>query len=224
VAARPPELGDPDAFELQLRKLDGVIAVGFGGSPEERVVHVTVNDPGTADAVRADADELARLYLGAPVWILVATPDDAEAPAPRRPSGRRPRLDLDEELRVDVVTAGPGLHRVELAGVRRQDGRTVEVVLAYGDRRSGAFAEATAAGAASATIHALRDLGFRAPFDVTAAIRLGVGITGAVAVFLRGTDGERLGMARSPATEEAAAKATLHALNRYLDDPRRQIL
>ena len=216
MAARPPELGDPDAFELQLRKLEGVIAVGFGGSPDEPVVHVTVADAGTAEVVRADADELARLYLGGPVWILVATPGDGEPPAPRRPSGRRPA--------VDVATAGRGLHRVHLAGVRRQDGRTVEVLLAYGDRRSGAFAEATAAGAASATIQALRDLGFRAPFDVAAAIRLGVGITGAVAVLLRGTDGERLGMARSPATEEAAAKATLHALNRYLDDPRRQIL
>jgi len=229
VAARPPELGDPDAFELQLRKLGGVVAVGFSGSPDERIVHVTIADPDAADRVRGEADELARLYLGRPVWLIVTSTDAAQQPAAaRRTHGRSAALDLDESgvEPSDILpteTADTALHRVELTGVRRHDGRTIEVVLAYGGHRSGALAEANPAAVASATVQALHDLGLRAPFEVSSAIRLGVGVTGAVVVVLSGAEGERLGMARSPTPEEAAAKATLQALNRYLDDPRRQL-
>jgi hypothetical protein len=77
-----------------------------------------------------------------------------------------------------------------------------------------------AAAVVQATVDALERLGWSVPFTVRSAVRLAFGVDGAVAVVLQGAGAERLGLSRAVTPEEATAKATLQALNRYLDDPR----
>ena len=60
-------------------------------------------------------------------------------------------------------------------------------------------------------------------FDVASAVRLSMGRAGAVMVHLVGGAGERLGVATAATPHEAAVKASLQALNRWLDDPSRRL-
>lgn len=292
MSASAAHLSDLDAFELELRKLSGVVAVGYAGGEDAPAVHVTVDDPDQRERVRVDADDLARLYLGRSIWLVVAAPGadddelgrlgragystgqradagaagggvasdagdaggetmtaDARADETARAieaaraalAAREPTVaDLVESTVVRPVAADAGraeargvqesdearndrAGRVELGAVRRVGGGAgIEVVLVSGRREAVGSAPTTSPSAvAGATIAALEGLGWRMQFSVAAAVRLGVGIPGAVAVVLSGAEGERLGIARSASAEDAAAKATLHALNRYLEDPRR---
>jgi hypothetical protein len=72
--------------------------------------------------------------------------------------------------------------------------------------------------AVGATLRALSELGAKLPFRVEAAAAPVAGAAHAVIVILEpeDEDGTRYGVARGSTIEEAAARATLHALNRYL--------
>ena len=233
-----------DDFELEVRKLQGIVAVGFSGGEDDLTIHVLVGDTTDAMAAEAQLPDLLRLHFDGPVACLVgvagaapgamqkvlAAPDEQtlEPPSPsRRPSagsaGDR-RLEADRRVTpaITEMSSEQVLQRVEFIAVNLADeGEDVEVHLSLGGRRESARRTgARAKAAAEATLEALHALGWKAPFNVRSAIRLAVGAEGAVIVYLDGPGAERMGISRARTTEEAAVKATLHALNRYLDDPR----
>ena len=212
----PTEQADLDRFELELRKLLSVAAVGFEGSGPDRAitpdevltVHVLINDSTLRSEVEQQAVDLGRLHQSRPLRIVISI--DGEEPG--------------EGVAPEAVVAMPGPSRVRLDSVQvAPDTQTIEVRLAHGDSRgAGQAAAGSPAGAAVATLAALRQMGWAVPFDVESAVRLAMGTTGAVLVHLIGKDGERLGVSSGANAEEAAVKATLQSLNRWLDDPGRR--
>jgi hypothetical protein len=216
VTLGPTEQADLDRFELELRKLTSVTAVGFEGSGPDRAiatdevltVHVLINDSTLRSEVEQQAVDLGRLHQSRPLRIVVSI--DGEEPG--------------EGFVPEAVAALPGPSRVRLDAVHvAADTTSIEVTLAHGESRgAGQGSAGSPAGAAVATLAALRQMGWAVPFDVESAVRLAMGTTGAVLVHLIGKDGERLGVSSGANAEEAAVKATLQALNRWLDDPGRR--
>jgi len=223
-----------DDFELEVRKLPGVVGVGFSGERGDLTVHISFGDAADALAAKPQLPDLLRLYFEQPVACLVdvaggasgaigelfVVPEDAAAENHVQRSEPEPNAVQAGPAR----RAGDALRRVEVLGVKLVDeGEHVEVQLRMGaQQKSARAAGARPKAAAEATIEALRSLGWKTPFNVKSAIRLAVGAEGAVIVYLDGPGAERMGISRARTTEEAAVKATLHALNRYLDDPRHQ--
>lgn len=211
------EQADLDRFELELRKLVAVVAVGFEGSGPDRpvspdevlTVHVLVSDPSLRDEVEQQCVDLGRLHYSRPLQIAV-TGEGEEPGDGVTTAGSAPAAAAPSRVRVDTVgITGPPA--------------AVEVSLAHGDSRGAGRGLAGApSGAASATLAALRQLGWAVPFEVKSAVRLALGTSGAVLVHLIGKEGERLGVSTGATVEEAAVKATLQALNRWLDDPNRR--
>ena len=109
-----------------------------------------------------------------------------------------------------------------LAAITLPDGE-VEVHVALGDRRTigRRHHDEVVVAAISATLDALAALGLRVPFRPNWTRTLGDGTAGTVAVALDSAYGRgtRFGIAAAPDPAEAAARATLHALNRTLTDP-----
>jgi hypothetical protein len=144
-------------------------------------------------------------------------PVDDDGSSPRADPGRRVS---------DLASAQPRPRRtrprVALLGVHVvEGGREVEVHLGHEARRTvGRGRAGKTASTASATLEALQDLGLAVPFTVRSAVRLGLGVDGAVAVILGGPGGDRLGLGRAATADHATVKATLQALNRFLEDPR----
>jgi len=202
------ELGALDRLELELRKLPEVLAVGFEGPTEGAAitedvlitVHLFVTEDASHDVVEQQALDLGRIHMDRPLRIAIAPEGQgarsAQAPAPGRQRVR--------------------LHEVSLA----PDGSVVQVELSFeGANVTGTGTAAALTGAVEATLAGLRDLGWVVPFSISSAARLTVGGTAAVLVHLTGSPGERFGVGAGPAPQRAAAKATLHALNRWLDHP-----
>jgi hypothetical protein len=206
------ERSDLNVLELELRKLPAVVAVGFegpsAGTPvaEDAIltVQLLVNDHDASPTIEQQALDLARLHLGRPLQVVV-TPESPET------------------VRVIAPAEPPARSRVRIVDVNLVDnGRAVEVTLDQAQRTAVARgASSTPVAAAGATIGALRQLGWPVPFDVASAVRLSVGSTGAVLVHLVAPEGDRLGTSSADTAERAAVKATLHALNRWLDEPSR---
>jgi len=204
-------------LELVLRTLPGVLAVGVeDGAPAigeaadtPLTIHILVADPKIRAGIEQQAVDLGRLHLRRPLRVVVATEGDAgaggvsvAAPSIGEALGTRVRL-------VEVVLA--------------DGGRSVSITLSHGDVALTGLGPAGSPGAAArAAIDVLHALGWSVPFDVGAAVRLAVGVQGAVLVQLVGDAGPRLGVSQGVTAEEAAVKATLHALNRWLDDPSRR--
>lgn len=216
-ALNQSEQADLDRFELELRKLIAVVAVGFEGggrdrpvSPDEMLtVHVLVTDPSVRAEVEQQAVDIGRLHYSRPLQIAVSI------------DGEEPGEGVSTATTAASVTA-PSRVRVASIGVSGSP-LFVEVGLDHGDSHGvGRGPAGSPAGAALATLAALRELGWSVPFDVESAVRLALGTSGAVLVHLMGKDGERLGVSSGTSAEEAAVKATLQALNRWLDDPNRR--
>lgn len=185
-----------DALELELRRLPGVVAVGFTDEGESLVVHVLAETPPSASPeLRRQVTQRARANLDRPVVIEL---EDVEPPPV---SDQRGRVRL-ESVYVDAFS------------------QTLDVRLALGSRRTvGRNQAGSPRDAAAATLEALDRLGARLPFRIDAATAtLRNGPDHAVVVVLEpgGGDHKLYGVARAPSMEEAAARATLHALNRYL--------
>lgn len=185
-----------DELELELRRIPGVLAVGFTDEGEALVVHVLSDvAPAGAAELRRQVSLWVRANLDRPVVIEV---EDVEPPAV---SPERGRVRL-EAVRVDEFSQSLDVHL--LLGTRRAVGRSEA-----GSPRD----------AAAATLEALDRLGANLPFRIDAATAtLRNGPDHAVVVVLEpGQSAHKLyGVARAPSMEEAAARATLHALNRYL--------
>jgi|HubBroStandDraft_6_1064221.scaffolds.fasta_scaffold837919_2 hypothetical protein len=206
------ERADLNVLELELRKLPAVVAVGFegpsAGAPmaEDAIltVQLLVNDHDAGPTVEQQALDLARLHLGRPLQVVI-TPESPET------------------AWVTAQAEPPTRNRVRIVDVNLVDnGRAVEVTLDQAQRqavaRGGSSSPVAAAGA---TLGALRQLGWLVPFDVASAVRLSVGSMGAVLVHLVAPEGDRLGASSAETAERAAVKATLQALNRWLDEPSR---
>lgn len=185
-----------DTLELELRRLPGVVGVGFTDEGETLVVHV-LGDESVLQAgeLRRQITQQARSHLDR---TLVIELEDVEPPA-----------------------AGPERGRVRLEAVRVDEfSKGLDVHVAFGARRAVGRAEAGSPRAAvAATLEALDGLGARLPFRIDAATAsLRDGPEHAVVVVLEPADGQPklYGVARARSVEEAAARATLHALNRYL--------
>jgi hypothetical protein len=202
------DLGALDRLELELRKLPEVLAVGFEGPTEGSqvsddaviTVHLFVSEGAQSDVVEQQALDLGRIHMERPLRVAIA---------PDQPAGRV------------ATSAAPSRRRVELREVSLSaEGSGVQVDLAFeGMRVTGIGSAATLGGTVDATIDGLRDLGWLVPFSVASAARLTIGGTAAVVVHLTSAAGDRFGVGAAPVPQRAAAKATLHALNRWLDDP-----
>ncbi|HVF75417.1 MAG TPA: hypothetical protein VM938_10245 [Acidimicrobiales bacterium] len=185
-----------DTLELELRRLPGIVGVGYSDEGDTVVVHVLADVPQVGPSeLRRQVSQRARAHLDKPLVIEV---EDLAAPRPTRYPARV-RLD---GVRVDAFS------------------QELDVHLALGSRRVVGRGEAgSPAEAAAATLVALAELGAELPFRIdaaTAALRQSP--DHAVVVVLEPDERapKLYGVARAPSMEEAAARATLHALNRYL--------
>ena len=186
-----------DLLELELRRLPHVAFVGFTDRPDTLVVQVLAlanPDPG---ALRHQAERACRAHLDRPFVVEIA-------------GGTRPsRIRL---LEVQLVPADGA------AADSAADAVEVEVRLGYeGMCTVGRARGADPTAAASATFEALQALGADVPFEVEAAALfehvLGEGV---MVVLGSQHSGQRYGVAAGASVEQAAVRATLHALNRYL--------
>jgi hypothetical protein len=200
------DLGALDRLELELRKLPEVLAVGFEGPTEGSAVaddalitvHLFVAEGASHDAVEQQALDLGRIHMDRPLRVAIA-PDSHASRVVALPGQRRVRL-------LDVALA--------------PDGATVQVEVSLDTVTvTGTGTAAALSGAVDATLDALRELGWLVPFTISSAARLTLGGTAAVLVHLTGGPGDRFGVGAAPVPQMAAAKATLHALNRWLEDP-----
>lgn len=183
-----------DRLELALRRLPGVQAIGFTDEEDALVVHVEAEVAQGIAALRRQIIQHSRSLVARHIVI-----DIHEAPA------AKPR----ERGRVQLIAV-----RVE------RFTQEMEVHLAHcGVKTVGRGTAGSPADAVDATLRALSGLGAELPFRVEAAAAPVAGETEqAVIVILEPEDhgGTRYGVARGESIEEAAARATLHALNRYL--------
>lgn len=183
-----------DALELELRRLPGVVGVGFSGAETAVTVHLFAPGNGARDELRRRASQLAQMHLdGAIVEI-----DDGNGP----------------------VEPGEG-SRVRLIAVRVDQAEgEVEVHLSHGERRTvGRGPSQALRSSAEATFDALVQLGAHLPFTIGEVLAIGQEGVQTVLVALQPkhpSGGTRHGAADGARLEEAAARATLHALNRWL--------
>ena len=194
--------GTHDQLELELRRLPGVTGIGLSAAAgdDSLVIHVLAVEasPGREELRRMVAQQ-ARGLVSRPLAIEIEYEPQAVADPP------------DRAMR-------PG--RVQLVEVEVED-HTLDVVvrLAHGGRRAvGRGGAGSPVDAAEATMRALAALGAEVPFKVEAsAAPVGEDDQAVVVMFQPVDDDEhRYGVARASSMEEAACRATLHALNRWL--------
>lgn len=179
-----------DELELELRRLPNVVFVGIDEADGLTAVQVVAPTSSDAQALRTQAEQLCRYHV-------------------------------DGVFRVDVA-GGTRPARVRLLDVqiRKEGDEEVEVHLGYrGERTVGRGPAGDPSGAAAATFDALQRLGAQVPFALEAAAlfehELGDGV---MVVLTSPVIGTRYGVAAGRSMEQAAARATLHALNRFLAD------
>jgi hypothetical protein len=185
-----------DKLELELRRLPGVVGIGFTEEEGGVVVHVLAEMPEGIAALRRHIVQRARAYVDRTLIIDLQELRPAEAPA------ERGRVKL-VAVRVEAFT------------------QEMEVHLAHqGVHTVGRAAAGSPHDAVDATLQALSDLGADLSFKVEAAAApVDDESQQAVIVILEpdgGQKGTRYGVAKGETIEEAAVRATLHALNRYL--------
>ena len=182
-------------LELELRRLPGVSFVATEDRGDVLIVQIVaaaaVGD--AVDELRKRAERIGRAHVSGAVNVVIDS---------------------------GAAEAGPERERVQLLAVLPSaDGTEIEVHLAFGpDRTVGrGSSDAGPAEAATATLEALRGLRLAVPYTVSAASGLASPEEGeAVVIILSAPDGKRYGVATGATQEEAAVRATLHALNRSL--------
>jgi hypothetical protein len=227
-----------DDLELELRKLPGVRAAGFTEADDMLVVQVQVTSDSPGASLSQQAARIAYRHADRPValeivrWRTPAAPATPDAPEPLAPStapgpdaatpvSAAAGSDGDE---LPAAVAATRLPRVRLLAVLTfPDTDELEVHLTYEGRRVIGRAAASAAitGAVQATLEGLTE--FAAGLDATVVwveeVKGREGDDAAViACGLLVADQSVLGIASGGSLIEAAARATLHALNRSLED------
>ncbi len=188
------------ALELELRLLPGVVGVGLDERQEELTVRLFVSpEEGVAD-LRRRASEVGKSHSDRPIFIEI---EGASAAAE----------DRHEEH--------PRTGRVALLAVRSHEAANeVEVHLSFHEARTvGRGSAGHGRGAAMATLEALEGLGARLRFRVEAVASVSLDFSQTTVVVLRPLSGEgdRMGVAMGSTLDESASRATLNALNRYLE-------
>jgi hypothetical protein len=223
-----------DDLELELRQLPGVQAAGFDESPDVLVVQLHVADDASRSErgdqpVPVSASRIAARHSDRPVAVEVVrwrTP-----PAAPAPSGAAP-VEISEPVVVAAISESTEVVVVEasrprlLAVLAFPDTDELEVHLVLEGRRTigRAAARRGIEGAVEATIDAVRELeretGFAPrPRWARTIDEAAYGDEVVVAVALEGVDDRRsvhYGMAPGASPIDAAARATLDALNRHL--------
>lgn len=186
------EIGD---LEFKLRRLPGVAAVGFeNGGEDDIVVHVLLEEHQAAQPhdVRRQVAHAVREHFERPAVVEVGVLPEAGQMRPAR---------------------------VQVLAVRADQSRLgIEIHLAHRGRRTvGRAPTVSPRSAAAATIEALTRLGASVPFRVD-TIQSGTD-GGPVVVMASGERAEwrHYGIAYGRTPEDAACRAALHALNRYLE-------
>jgi hypothetical protein len=175
-----------DLFELELRRLDGVVFVGFMERADTLVVQLLTAPSADRNRIKERAVELAQVHA-------------------------------DRAVVVDVVGEQRGV-RVRIVSVETSDEK-IEVRLGHNGKVAGARGDAsTPYGVAAATVAALTQLGADVPFEVQqAAVFEHEEREGVMVVLARaGSTGSLYGAAAAESMQQAAVRATLHALNRHL--------
>lgn len=210
-----------DQLELELRRLPGVTGVGLISDNEGLVVYVSAEGQAAdRSALRRTIAQQIRGLVDGPIAIEI---DHVMAPV-KSTARTTDAADLEQEPSAPqgpepAEAARPP--RVRLADVEIE-GYTSDVVvrLTHAGRQAVGRGEAgSPADAARATMRALNALGASVPFTVHAmSSPVGESDDQAVVVMLASNDeaGHRYGIARASTIEEAACRATLHALNRWL--------
>ena len=180
-----------DLLELELRRLPGVSFVAFTHRRDVLVVQLVAVDPPDAGSLRAKGEQLCATHL--------------------------------DVAHVLEISAGMGMPRVRVVSVERRtadDRSMVEVRLAHdGTHAVGRRRGEGAVPAAEATLEALVRLGADVPFAPQTSAPFESHLGDGVMLALRSeVAGERYGLAVAPSVEQAAVRATLHALNRHLAD------
>ncbi len=230
-----------DDLELELRKLPGVRAAGFSERDDMLLVQVQVQGDQPPATLPQQAARIAYRHADKPValeivrWRTVEVPAASSTPATPEPEPVTaiaptavpvdvpPAVPADDDLGAAPTPAHGTRSRIRLLAVLTfPDTDELEVHLTFGGRRiiGRSAASAGTTGAANATLEGLRSF---AP-ELTTAIDWtkeladedtdGVYV---VAVSAHADDAIRLGIAAGGSRIEAAARATLHALNRSLD-------
>ena len=175
-----------DHLELALRRLPDVAYVGFDERATTLVVQVLAGASADVEGLRQDCQHLCEAHVDGSFVL--------ELPQAGRPA------------------------RIRLLDVERPCGDEVVVHLGFnGVYTSGRSHGADPTAAAEATVEALCELGAVVPFRVEAAAlfehHVGEGV-----MLVLAADGEspRYGVAGGADVVQAGARATLHALNRYL--------
>lgn len=221
-----------DDLELELRKLPGVRATGF--SEREDILFVQVHaggddDPGDS-GLALQASRIAARHSERPVAVelvrwrepTVARRGDRHSghEASGRDNGSR-HVSIDDDARGIVVGGSREPRLVLLAVLVFPDADEIEVHLTRGDQRVvGRAAAGGAIAAVQATVEAVQGFCAVMPYDpawartieTTAPNRFLV----AVALYAPGTHAYRYGLAAGDSEADAAARATLHALNRVV--------
>ncbi|HVF31790.1 MAG TPA: hypothetical protein VM933_02025 [Acidimicrobiales bacterium] len=179
-----------DLLELELRRLPQVAFVGFRDRPDTLLVQILALDGADPGLLRTSAERACRAHLDRPFVVEVA---GGTSPSRIRLLDVQLRRDVDDDVEVEVHLGFEGAHTV-------------------GRARGG---DPTAA--AAATFEALQRLGAKVPFQVEAAA-LFEHVLGEGVMLVLGSEhaGQRYGVAAGTSVEQAAVRATLHALNRYL--------
>ncbi|MGH9032029.1 MAG: hypothetical protein ACRDY4_02605 [Acidimicrobiia bacterium] len=222
-----------DDLELELRKLPGVRAAGFSEREDMLFVQVQAggdDDPGDS-GLALQASRIAARHSELPVTVELVR---WREPTVARREGRPPA-----EEAVLAGATGHGAPRAENRGTAAHEGGReprlvllavlvfpdadeIEVHLTRGEQRAIGRAPASggAISAVQATVAAVKGFcsvlpyapGWARTIETTAPSRFLV----AVALFAPGTQAYRYGLAAGDSEPEAAARATLHALNRVL--------
>jgi hypothetical protein len=221
-----------DDLELELRQLPGVQAAGFDESPDVLVVQLHIGDE-TGRIERRDqsvpvsASRIAARHSDRPVAVEVVRwrTTSAVTPAPAPVAITEPEVIAVVEETTEIVVVESSRPRL-LAVLAFPDTDELEVHLVLDGRRTigRAAARRGIEAAVEATIDAVRELGLQSglaprPRWVRAIDEAGYGDEVVVAVALDGVDDRRAvqyGMASGASPIDAAARATLDALNRRL--------
>ncbi len=228
-----------DDLELELRKLPGVRAAGFTDRDDMLIVQVQVAGEDPAPGLSHQAARIAYRHADKPValevvrWRTVAGPGATGTPAVTARERRR-----HHRGHLALGRRRPRGGAPSRAGHRRRDPRTarlrllavltfpdtdeLEVHLTYGGRRviGRASASTGVSGAVGATLEGLRSFVPDLGADLLWAEELAghdAAHASVVACAVAVGTSPVLGIAAGGSRIEAAARATLHALNRSLE-------
>ena len=215
-----------DDLELELRKLPGVRAAGFTERDDMLIVQVQVAGGEPTANLSHQAARIAYRHADKPVALEIVRWRTIEVPAPTSAAVTAPAAPINDhaaEPVAGVAGADGTRQRIRLLAVLTfPDTDELEVHLTFGGRRiiGRSAAGAGIGGAATATVEGLQTFAPSLGGTLAWCCELAdqsTESTYVVACSVTVGDHALLGIASGSSRIEAAARATLHALNRSLE-------